>query len=94
MSVYINLQDYNDKYEFTKYNKKLGKNMIYKIVGFKDSLTSEGSFIMLPKYENIPEGHEDEYAIRVKKYNVDEKIWEENLWRKVNIENDLFKYIY
>ena len=94
MSVYINLQDYNNKYEFTKYNKKLGKSITYKIVGHVDSLTSEGTFIMLPKYLDIPKDHADKHAIRVKKYKVDERIWEENLWRKVNIDNDLFKYIY
>ena len=68
------------KYTFTKYNKKLDKVINYKIVGHVDSLISDGCYIMLPLFKDIPERDVEKYAIRVKKHKVDEKIWMEEKW--------------
>ena len=63
------------KNTFTKYNKQMDKMVNYKIVGYIDSLFSEGTYIMLPLFKDVPERDVEKYAIRVKKYKVDEKIW-------------------
>ena len=70
MSLITNLP----KNIFTKYNKELDRVINYKIVGHVDSLISEGCYIMLPLFKDIPERNIHKYAIRVKKYKIDEKI--------------------
>ena len=78
---------------FSKYNKEMNKMVDYKIVGHVDSLYSEGTYIMLPLLKDIPDRDVNKYAIRVKKYKVDEKLWKEETWFKVNRDQGLLKYI-
>ena len=63
---------------FSKYNKEMNKMVDYKIVGHVDSLYSEGTYIMLPLLKDIPDRDVNKYAIRVKKYKVDEKFLNNN----------------
>ena len=48
---------------------------------------------MLPLLKDIPDRDVNKYAIRVKKYKVDEKLWKEETWFKVNRDQGLLKYI-